>query len=318
MSHKVFFNVLKNVTSAGSLTGKLKTLDASPVKDVSGTLATAITTETPIQLAEKLETGLNSLLTTNLMRYTDDGDLVFSDQVPPPTFRITRTDHVIEIWSQARFSFSITSSPFGSITPITSEPIPITIQDAKDLRLITIGEFQNSEGTALADNEIAILLKIASDRLMKVLGNQVVLGTTLHENVSHLTRSMFLKRRPVVDYDAPKVKRPDEMNATASALLQSKSSWILIARTGEMRWRFASSPFDLGDPLDIDNEVRMTYLSGYQMIPEAIKQAVVELATDISEPLDFDKIQVGSMNVSMGENKTKLKDLLSFLREYRS
>lgn len=319
-------------SSGGSLSLYFESLSAVPNVTFTVTI-NQVSGETIVQTARRLQDAINTAMaainvtaidpqtsqsyTINGIAYS--GVARFSNEFPLPTFRITRTDNIIAVWSQAMFSVTVSSNTSGALVNIGPSPTLLDLVQAKNLALIMGGDFNDATDTVLPDNIICMLLETASDRVCKLVNNNFVYSGYLHELIGNLTGSTFLKMRPVIDYDPPQLRRPTILNLTSMLIARSAISYDVDRQSGIVNYRFTNALVNVAEVFDRNNEIKMSYTAGYMRIPTIVQEKTLQLAFETMQSADgsIQELKGGSLGVKYFRPLETLQWLATELRDYR-
>lgn len=310
MDQSLFVSFVKPATNNGTITITGTTYNAGTnATFVSATSIAAGDTEQTIALKVKNQ------LTTDLAAgdYDYSGSPVFSASAPNATWQANRTDHVVNIWSQAQFSLAITDSGTGCKFQKSTDPNLITVAEAKVIGRAVYQDFIGGNGLALSDDEIATICLAACSQGVNILHNPIAIRTWLHEEITTNTGSIFLRKRPIINWDSPVIKRPTLLGMVANNYADTNSHYIVNNHSGEVTFRYTQNMLMNYEPFDYYNDVRMTYRAGYNTIPEVVKQVFLRLSKDFEHESAIEYVQAGTAKIQLRDTPGTKKELLNTL-----
>jgi hypothetical protein len=307
--------------SSGSTVFQVQTYDATPNLTFTVT-CTATAGDSEITMAYNYLNAFNFYFIANGAYYgtsnTGGGIPVFSDQNPQPTFYADRTDHVVSFWSQARYSITQISDTTGSKFNMGPNGTLVTYAQAQDYAPMLGTIFEDLYENSLAQQQILDLLAICSDQIIKLVNNNFVVSNYLHEHVGCLNGSIILRTGPILDYDTPLVRRPYVVLITAVPLGQTKISYQVDRKTKLFNYRFTNDLIDLTEPLEMNNDFKLTYRAGYQNIPTIVKEKIINVANLVLTDTNLSALGGGSAKFTFRLPIETLKAIAVELRNYRN
>lgn len=318
LQNQIYISVLYPPNAEDSITLNFRTFDADSNIDLSVDIDLD-TEEDENATAQTILEGINTFLIANNIKYNDtpNGAPVFSNEQPRPTFRCDRTDHIISIWCQARYEVRLTDNSADVQLRIEPHPTFLTIEEAPNFAVINGVEFKDINENELTREQLGMLLSSASDQVTKLINNKIVRSTYLQSVVGSRTGSIQLKVRPVVGYDLPQVRRPYIIGITSILITKSPVAYQCDPETGILNYRFNNDLIEISEPFDMNNEIKVTYIGGYQFVPTMIKSATIYMATQMLEDQNVKSLKGGSMAVEFRPPAESLRYMLNLLREYR-
>lgn len=249
------------------------------------------------------------VFTSNNLLGTQPGDPVFSSQLAAGSFRCHQSDHVISFFSEATFSLDVCSSVPGLIVMSSNDPLLCTIDTAKKY-----GPLSQFDMSGLSDNQIALLIELASTKLTTLLNNAIVVATYVHSEVGYLQRSVFLREGlPGIWYDGIRVKRPYEIYSYP--VLGASLNWNYNKDTGELYYIPSQNIVYSNDPTYWGNEIRFSYVAGNFSIPNEIVFGVITLMQAIAENTsNIESLKTGTWGVKF--KTSVIEELVSSLSGY--
>lgn len=293
MDNRVFLSILTPAASSGSIGLSLTTIGAS--SDITITaLVTGITSgASEIGIAKTIASQLNTTISHAGANYS--GSVVSLPGVPQATFQITITDHVICIWSQAVFDASLTSNTTGAILTTRAKPVLVTVANAR-----SYGSVMGQPWTGLSDAQVAVAVGILCDEITTGLRNNVVMTTYLLDTWVDTLDGLRLPAYPVVTTDSPYVIDPWTIFSISSVIFPLPFNMFIIQKDGWIMYYQAQNlVFDKWDPLARGNEFRITWVAGYDHIPESVIIALIRLSPFFlsSSASIYDSLKGGTSSV---------------------
>lgn len=208
-----------------------------------------------------------------------NGMPVFSDQTPQGTWQPYRSDHVLSIWSESQFSLTVDTGTTGVAVRQGTTPMLLTLAQCQTLGPRLNQFFTDSVGNPMTKDQILDLILMACAECTSYLHNPIVTRTWEHEEIGTWTQSIFLKKRPIVDWDAPVIRRPNMFNVLpVNTFADVVTRYAVNRQTGEVEFRFAQNLLFNYEPFDYNNDVKMSYRAGWHNIPEIVQQIVIQLS----------------------------------------
>ena len=172
-SNPYFISVLTRPTeSLETLTFSIDSSNARQNIAVSLTVTGLSSDDNEKETAIKIHDQLKDLLYNEGIAYR--GVPAFTNSRPLASFRVSRSDHVVSIWSQCEYTFEITGNPTGALIEITNCPIFCTVAQAIDYAGVKGYSFNNASGNPLTDAQIGLLIKQYSAEIVSTLRNNIV------------------------------------------------------------------------------------------------------------------------------------------------
>lgn len=275
-SHLTFLSVFVPPNSSGNINFTFKTLDAVPNIAIASTPIAVTNTTSESAAAETIQSGLMSLFIANNVLYAGLPTVSTVDKIA--AFSVTRSEHVIAIWSQAAFEMTVDPTTTGAVIIASPTPLFCTLADANAMNGVFCDVTTVNDQTPTS-TQWQTLIAHASEEVKRVSNNNIVLSTYLHEEVFYSTlNSIIFKVRPVVDYDNPFIHKPWMYGKTLLAFGYVKQDYRLTP-LGELTTpTFTSSCIDRHSPFRQGSAYSGTYRAGYQQIPPVVKRATMKMA----------------------------------------
>lgn len=295
-----YLSFLQPAQAAGDIEINLRSIDGATEVDL--TIPTTLAeSDSPKATARKVEQALKAYFTDNNDPETDlpyaySGQPVFSSTAPPSTFRVHRTEHILSIWSQCNWELSVeTDSPTKTYAYAGPTPVFVTFSDAEELLSSAMSiDLTGSDGECVSPLQLQFLLALASGQICSTINNKVVASTYLVEQAMRLGSAIRGRVRPGLSYDYPVFRRPRQGNLGTTSSSVGFHTWNWVSSRAELHLIEADYLFETGDPTDLNNECKWTYVGGYYSIPIEIKGAVGSAIEIVTEGLSTTEIQLGS------------------------
>jgi hypothetical protein len=274
---------MTDMASSGNLGLSIVTYDANPNLTLTATVTGLSTSDTEITAAEKIRSQMTTILAQNTATYSGIPTLLTDS--PSATFRLTRTDHSICFFSECQFDLTVSSNTTGAIFNIGSSPTLLTNDDARDLGALVGEEFEDSNGTAFSEAQLALLLSVVSAKLIYLIHNPIVASTYRFETWTEWTRGVKLPKTPLISLDPPVIQSPiyPMFLMTSETTPETLSLFHIESKTGWLMYKAAQEIFLDYEPFDYNNFFRVSYVAGERKIPDIIKQIIVELVSVTTE-----------------------------------
>lgn len=323
-----FISVLKPPVTAGEITFSLQSFDAANPYDSSQSsvdltlTVTVCGTEDEIGLAKAIE----SQLTSQLTNYAYSGTPVFSSQPVPATYRVSRSDHVVSVWSQAAMELSISSDTSKTFTVIDPHcPDLCTIQFFKDYAQVLTLDLTDENDDEFTDVQLEMIINQFSQEIINRLGSFVVLCTYLNSYIGNDEKFIFTSPTPGYSRDSLVVRHKsrgfttEESSGISDNIIPYPTSLFQwVKSSGKLNYRPRDTFVNLYLPWRRDNEVYITIIAGYKFIPKAIQRAIVRLhALDSSGEITFKEIKAGDWSATT-DNSQLLNYIYKSIKDYRS
>lgn len=309
MENREYLSVLSVAASSGSLTLTLTTYDSSTTNVTIVAAVTGITSgDSETTIARKVMDQVPTILIQNAAKYSGVPSLIQNG--PLPTFRLTRTEHVVCFYSECQFDISVTN-PTGCIVEL--ENVFITTTEALDFSSIFGLGFD-----LMTAPHLSKLLSITSSRLVNMLNNPIVISTYRHDENTKWRRAIRLNRVPIVSVDKTMIRYPDILPFLAQVEVADINTFFDIDHLrGWIEYKFSQESIMCYEPFDYGNSIRLSYTAGYKYIPQEIKSAIIELAYNLqifSGLGSFDSLKGGTFSVTLGSDlfEKKAKELSDY------
>lgn len=279
---------------------------------VSGVL----TTDNEVQLANKTCNQINTFLVQHGIYF--NGQPTYVDLPPIQQYIATRTDHCICVWGQSNFTISASGNLTGSIIHTNNAPTLMTVSDIKELAPMKGVSLEDDDGDILTDNQIAILSKLASAKLIMFTNNPIVLSYNIEELCTGWWYGVRLKRTPVVNFYPPQSRRPIAFNLFSSVTYSTVPGNFIMESDGYLTYKYAQNLVDYPEVYDWMNDVLIVYLSGYNQIPQDIENVIMDIIPLIQAavPIGVEKYKGGSFEVTFKGFQEYMDALMLTIRSY--
>lgn len=282
-SNTFFISVMDGATSNGGLTVNIETEIFSTSTETTQSEAvsasfniTGITNGmTEYEIATQISNQLGAALKLQDLNYL--GELAYSEEEYPATFQITKTDHIVCIWSQSLFTVSVSNNTCSAKFCVKPKPNLISLNESQNKAFQVRFNLKDGSGVALTDDQIIDLTYGASSFLTTLFRNNIVRCTYAKELRGNDTNAIKLYPRPVVDFDMPRVRRRDSINSF-DTLSWGKDAYFIGHDRGSLVFRHSEHIVDEKEPFYIQNMVYLSFIAGENHIPEEIKLGILDLS----------------------------------------
>lgn len=322
-----FISVMTPPSSSGTIGFQFQTLDASVNYTYTIPCTGILSTDGEKETARKIYTCINSFLQNTLI--TNDNLLppgvnaifnipVYGNQDPVGNFRPAYTDHVVSMFSQAQFKYSITSNNTGANIKISTAPMLVTLAEALNYGAFTGQNFQDEFGVAYTTDQIITLVEIASIEITEILQNYIVNACYVHEEDGYFTDGIQLKKYPIRTCDTPRVRRPSILQTLVadSTTMDILTKYIVNRETGWLTFRFSQNLIFNYEPFDYYNEIKVSYIGGEDVIPTSIKVATTQISVYAGTVIDIKSFRTGTTAFVYRDRVEIFKDILSKSKKY--
>ncbi len=307
MFTNLFLNFLNAPASTGSIDVNLQSYNASSNVNLTLTATGLTSGMAPETCAYTAITQFN----TQIIQY----GLVFavpqlSNEVPSALFRLSRTDHVIDFFSECHFNIDVTSNTTGAYIETTSRPILSTLTSFSNLvNLMALG-------APLTDAEKITLLTVASGLITDYTNNLIVTAGFVQTYNGFYQRSFFLSLgNPVQSYDTPRVAPPG-LYFYWWFIILPWIRWNLNPITSELYYQPNQSILNWPEPSSLNYQIKIGYTAGNFKIPPTVVLCLSQLAKAIINDANGVKsLKTGSFSVSFRE-KTPIQTALALMDDY--
>lgn len=308
---------MTEAASAGSYLFEIESLDATSNLTISASATGMYTTDSEIDIAEKIASQLYTILTQNEANFDDDPTPRFLDEGWEATYRINRTDHVVSFWSQARFKIKVIDNECGNVLKIADSPCLVTVGEARAQGVYTNQSYTNSAGTVLTDDQIADLILTMSAEFISMIKNPIVAAGYIQTITGRDYLGTQLKPKPGISIDEPRSRYRDRGELVdQEQYLTNSFIWDAESNTVEYRW--SNNFIRVRDPYSMGTYTLHTYVAGYMNIPSAIKRAVLQLATGVltGQAGMVQSLQGASFRIAFFPAKDYLWNIMTPVRRY--
>lgn len=294
MFTNIFCNILTQTLASGTISAQLQTFNASA--NVNLTLsATGLTAGlTPSQCAYSIITQFNQDLTNYGIQYSTPQT---TGEIPAALFRLSRTEHVVNFFSECQFDLTIITNDTSAYVEISDKPY-----------LSTLSQFQSmvgliNFGASLTDEQYLLLLKTASGLITSYTQNLIVLAGYVQSFNGFYQRSFFLSTGlPVQSYDSPRIATPNlglESTWYVWTLVCPWMRWNLTPETGELFYQPNQNLLNYPEPSSLGYQIKISYTAGNWKIPPAVLLALTQIGKAIiNDPGSVKEIKTGSFSTT--------------------
>jgi hypothetical protein len=320
MDNRLFLSVLLPAASAGSFNYSINAYaydSSGPDNTITGTVTGILTSYSETQVAQTIFNQVSLTLISAGASYSGAPFPVPNN--PLPTFRLTRTEHVICFWSQAQFEINITGDTTGGFYAIDATPTLDTVAGLQQRAFAVNQPLQSDSGGPLTTLQLVQLLRTSSAELVNTMRNNIVLSTYYFETWTNFQNQVRLQCYPVAYLDTPYILRPTIItNLTLSAQADTYGRYFIDSQTGWVAFRFTQDLLFNYEPYDINNQWRVTYIAGFKSIPSGVKDAIAKLSYQLQIFSNLEEIRGGSFVARFDKDATQraAKAIYSPLRQY--
>lgn len=309
MDNRLYVSVLTTASSSGDLDFTLETFDSTADSTITGSVTGITTSDSERDIAIKVYDQLGTIIIQNSASYIGTPESL--PNPPPPTFQLTRTDHVVCLWSQAAFEFELTNAT-GAILSLRTSPVLSTVSEAQSFGAVMK---QNFSGYTTA--QIATLLEILSDEVTSITRNNFVASTYSVSFNTDKIDGVRLPRYPVLDMDTPKTSRPFLILNIADTTVTDETSRYFIQEDGWVMYKFSQDLVHVwNEPFDMNNQWMVTWIAGYRKIPDRVKMAMVKISPFYTNYTIYEELAGGTSKVKFRDEAKEKKRIFQELREY--
>jgi hypothetical protein len=333
MENRIYFSTMTPPLSGGGFSFSLQTFDSgySPVNTeydaeiidetdgiatyfpypnvtITGNVTGLLPTDSESDICYKLSTQISIIIDQN--GYTFHGNPNSVAGGPKPFFRVTRTDHVMSIFSECQFDFDVSADTTGGIYLNQATPVLCTVAFARTFGKFTAQNWVDPVTFApFSDQDVANSLSAASADFVAETLNEIILSNYIHEIDCRGTSGTYTKHRPIQYLDAPYIQRPDIYSFLSSVSPEPMTPYFQGWENGFLDYRFHQDMLMAYEPFDEGNIFRLAYVAGEKKIPDIIQQCIVRLTLlQTVNPL-FTEIQGGT-------SRAKFVDIYKLRREF--
>lgn len=315
MDWRNYLSVMTPTSASGNMVFNFTTYDANPNITLTMTVSAAAGLN-EVAVAREIHDQLTVQLIQASAQY--NGIPVFSNQTPKATFFIGQSDNIVSVWSQATFLLTEISNATGAAIQISSNPTYVTLAQAKSLAPLLGFEFTDANEAELTDEQIMVVLQLASNQISSIVNNNLVIANYLLEYIGNMEGSTSLQYGPVVNYDTPVILPPlYAIMAQAYYIYLYPYSFQVNRKLRILNYRFTSQLMGDGDPFEMNNEVKMTYRAGFMNIPSIIKEKTLLVTTLMLNDANVRSLKAGSFAVEFRLPIETLKAIYAELGAYR-
>lgn len=311
-----YISVLTPTVTSGNLQFEVETYDAA--QNITLTFnVSALGSWDEIKLAKSISDQMNTILLQASAAYSQNPYPVFANYPPNATFYVSKTDHIVSFWSQAQYRLQLVSNNTGASIRISSAPTFVTLAKAKSMAPLIGIDFSDFNEEDLSDNQIMELLEMSSNQIVNIINNPLVIANYLLEKRGTMTGSIRLKSKPVLDFDAPYVIRPNVILPLALPILLTGWTYEIVRDKGLFTYRYSSDLIQAWDPFEINNEVKMTYRAGQLNIPKIVMEKVLEISGLALNNTNIKSLKGGSASVEFRLPQDTYKSISQELGQFR-
>jgi hypothetical protein len=304
-----FISVLrKPATVTGKhLKFKVSSLNAS-VSDSFAIDVVFVGTDTERTCAQKIYDAISTKLAANAGQYLYAGTSTFYPSAAPFTFRTLKTDHIVNLWSQAEFQIDPDSGSDSDIVLVYGpDPVFTTLPELERNAAAVSLRLTNNAGVQFDDDILVEFLKLASSEAVAIMGKPIVAATFLHQMSARGDDWFEVSETPVIRWDNALSKYGGvlQLNYTQNILT------VQIDReTGVGHFEGARGVVDTGNvnnpagfggtrPGQDGNEIQLTYIAGYGAVPGILKLETSRLIGTQAVPGYIESVKGASFSMTI-------------------
>lgn len=304
MSFNEFISVFRGPTQDGVATITITSIDLDPPVQIVATTPSLSSSLSPDDIAQAIFDAVKAQLVLEDKLYS--GQPAFLEEGAPFTFRPLITDHVVTLWSQARFKLKATLSSGVLLADMT--PAFVT-RDQLNSIARSLGRPLN-----LSDDDKAQAVLISSAELIAGMnGNLIVAACYIEAQPGFDTRGTVFPQNNILHCDPEISRSPSLVGFTGVTKLIGGLPSDLNAEIGHVY--YPDMPFQY-EPYQRNTQVRRTYVAGFNSIPVIVKRSACELGSMAMVPREIASVKGGSGQVVLRVDGKALQSVLFNVREY--
>lgn len=311
MFTNLFLNFMSAPASSGGITLNLQSFNASA--NVNLTLsATGLTAGlAPDSCAITAINQLNTQLTQYGIQYSVPQ---ITGEIPGALFRLSRTEHIINFFSECQFDLTLDSNDTGASISVTREPLLVTLDKFTTMFGLIKG------GATLSTDEKLLLIETISGMITAYCNNNFAIAGYVQSWNGFYQRSFFLNLGlPVQSFDPPRLAPPILGLGIQWYLWYLVYPWIrwnLVPETGELFFQPNNNIINSFEPGSLNNQIKISYVAGEWKLPAQLLLCFTQLAkTILNDPMGVASLKTGSFQVQF-RNKTPIETALALLDDY--
>lgn len=129
-------------------------------------------------------------------------------------------------------------------------------------------------------------------------------------------KSVFTAPTPGLSIDQPLVRRKN-LYEMYSIPQYSTLAYNWIRHTGQLVFRFNQTFVNAGEPFELDNEVRVTFMAGEYTIPREIQKGLVDfMSVVLTGTSGIEELAGGTFRVKFRNYEFELQRVMRSLKHY--
>lgn len=297
--------------SSGSISYTLQTFDAISNLVITDVVSGITTSDSEKGIAKKVLDQINT--TICMIGASYNGTPVLVGESASAQFQLTRSDHVVCIFSQSQFQLDITDDTTGAIYSVRSSPALTTVADVQKYSTILNQSFSN-----LTNAQIANLIELVSDEIVEDCRTPIVLSTFVTHVVTNLYDGYQLPIYPVYDMDNPSINRPWTILNFVDVSVSDVTTRYHIQRDGWIVYKYPQNlVYVTNDPYEKGNMWMVSWVAGHSQIPEIVKRAVAKITPFYTSFSMYEELSGGTSRVKFKDEYDEKLKILKTLTNYK-
>jgi len=220
----------------------------------------------------------------------------------------------VNLWAQSQFRIKITDGTPATNAKVVTDDSPIfaTLNDAELLGPVLQANLSTLDGEDQTDDDVVAKLQICSQLIAAWVEHPIAASTFLHEEIGFNHDGFPLLNTPVLGWDTPYVGTPGFVGNTiplGGFDVRQDTGYVTFTSRG-------INPYVVR-VMDMENMLKMTYVSGQDTLSSIIKHETLALtryinvprhiksirAADFNQTIDFDMVResvVRNVNLALG------------------
>lgn len=311
MFTNLFVSFLSAAASAGSIDFTLRSYNASANVTLALTATGFTSGMAPDQCAISAINQLSTQITQYGLQYAVPQ---ITGEIPAALFRLNRTEHIVNFFSECQFSLIIDSNDTGASVSVTHEPLLVTLDKFTSLFGLIKG------GATLTTDEKLLLIETISGIITSYCNNNFAIAGYVQSFNGFYQRSFFLNLGlPVQSFDPPRLAPPIiglGLQWYLWYLVYPWVRWNLVPETGELFFQPNNNIINSYEPGSLNNQVKVSYVAGEFYLPSQLLFCFTQIAKSIlNDPLGVASLKTGSFQVQF-RGKTAIEAALAYLDDY--
>ncbi len=311
MFTNLFLNFMSAPASGGSISLNLQSFNASANVNLTLTASGLTTGMAPDVCAQTAITQLNTQLTQYGINF---GIPQITGQIPSALFRLARTEHIINFFSECQFTLVVDSNDTGASISVTHEPLLVTLDKFSSLFGLIKG------GATLSTDEKLLLIETISGMITSYCNNNIAIAGYVQSFNGFYQRSFFLNLGlPIQHFDPPRIAPPTigmYLVWTLWYLVYPWLRWNLNPITGELFFQPNNNLINNMEPSSLNNQIKISYQAGEFYLPAQLLLCFTQIAKSIlNDPIGVKSLKTGSFAVQF-KDRGPIQTALALLDNY--